>query len=342
MHTLRPFAAAILLCGAIVVAVTARQQPPVEQPSAGGPTSPAPGATDAESPRNANYEIDARLDEAAKTIHGKETIRWRNITNLPTKSASPVEDQIRVLLGKAAGIITISDYMRDYIQRWSGLDSTVLHFPSYGNGPYTHFNNFDSGYVTMVNPCSYKGISIFLSLAEKLPFVKFAAIPFWGTSEKDHAALKRLPNMTLLQPSPNLDDVFGQTKILLVPSVWGEAYGQVVVDAMLRGIPVLASNTGGLPEAKLGVDYVIPVNMVERYEQNDKMQVVPVIPEQDVSVWVETLRRVLTDRELYERVSLQSREAALSFVASLGPIHFEQYLKGLAARRKHAAAQSSA
>ena len=84
MHTLRPFAAAILLCGAIVVAVTARQQPPVEQPSAGGPTSPAPVATDARSPRNASYEIDARLDEAAKTIHGKETIRWRNITDLPT------------------------------------------------------------------------------------------------------------------------------------------------------------------------------------------------------------------------------------------------------------------
>ena len=84
MHTLRPFAAAILLCGAIVVAVTARQQPPVEQPSAGSPTSPAPVANDARSPRNANYEIDARLDEAAKTIHGKETIRWRNITDLPT------------------------------------------------------------------------------------------------------------------------------------------------------------------------------------------------------------------------------------------------------------------
>lgn len=264
------------------------------------------------------------------------------ITNLPTKSASPIEDQIRVLLRKAAGIITISDYMRDYIQRWSGLDSTVLHFPSYGTGPYTHFNNFDSGYVTMVNPCSYKGISIFLSLAEKLPEVKFAAIPFWGTSEEDHAALKRLPNVTMLQPSPNLDDVFGQTKVLLVPSVWGEAYGQVVVDAMLRGIPVLASNTGGLPEAKLGVDYVIPVNMVERYEQNDKMQVVPVIPEQDVSVWVDTLSRVLTDRALYERVSLESREAALSFLAGLGPIHFEHYLEGLATRRKHAAAQSSA
>ncbi len=55
----------------------------MEQPSAGEPAGPAPVATDARSPRNANYEIDARLDEAAKTIHGKETIRWRNITDLP-------------------------------------------------------------------------------------------------------------------------------------------------------------------------------------------------------------------------------------------------------------------
>ena len=257
------------------------------------------------------------------------------ITHLPTQSASAVEDQIRVLLRKAAGIITVSDYMRDYIQRWSGLDSTVLHFPSYGASPYTHFNNFDSGYVTMVNPCSYKGISIFLSLAEKLPHVKFAAIPFWGTSAEDHAALERLPNVTMLQPSPNLDDIFGQTKVLLVPSLWGEAYGQMVVDAMLRGIPVLASNVGGLPEAKLGVDYVLPVNMIQRYERDGKKQVQPVIPEQDVSPWVETLGRVLTNRTEYERVSLASRDAALSFVGSLGPVHFERYLEGLAANRKH-------
>jgi glycosyltransferase involved in cell wall biosynthesis len=263
------------------------------------------------------------------------------ITHLPTNSAAAVEDQIRVLLRKAAGIITISDYMRDYIQRWSGLDSTVLHFPSYGAGPYTHFNNFDSGYVTTVNPCVYKGISIFLSLAEKMPHVKFAAIPFWGTSAEDHAALRRLPNMTMLQPSPNLDDIFGQTKVLLVPSVWGEAYGQIVVDAMLRGIPVLASNVGGLPEAKLGVDYVLPVNMVEHYERNAKTQIEPVVPDQDVSPWEDTLNRILTDRALYERVSRQSRDAALSFVAGLGPIPFEQYLEGLAAGRK-SAAQSSA
>jgi aminopeptidase N len=49
--------------------------------------APAPTATPSEgtlSPRNANYEIDARLDHDAKTITGRETIRWRNVTGQPT------------------------------------------------------------------------------------------------------------------------------------------------------------------------------------------------------------------------------------------------------------------
>ena len=105
----------------------------------------------------------------------------------------------------------------------------------------------------------------------------------------------------------------------------------VVGDAMLRGIPVLASNAGGLPEAKLGVDYVLPVNMIERYELDNNGQVKPVVPEQDVSMWVKALNDVITDRALYERLSQDSREAALSFVANLGPHHFERYLEELAA-----------
>ncbi len=40
-----------------------------DQPAAGGL-----------SPRNANYSIDVRLDPAARTLSGRETIRWRNIS----------------------------------------------------------------------------------------------------------------------------------------------------------------------------------------------------------------------------------------------------------------------
>ena len=262
------------------------------------------------------------------------------ITHIPTESATALEELVRALLRRAGGIITVSNYMRDYIKRWSGLDSTVLYLPSYGSGPFTHFNNFDTGYVTMVNPCVYKGISILLPLAHSMPHVKFAAIPFWGTTPEDRDALVRLPNMTLLNPSPNLDDIFKQTKVLLVPSVWGEAFPQLVGDAMLRGIPVLASNAGGLPETKLGVDYVIPVNMIERYVLDSEKQVQPVVPDQDISPWVEALSNVLTDRALYEQLSRDSREAMLSFLDGLGPIHVERYLEELAARKSAAAASA--
>ena len=38
----------------------------------------------ARSPRNANYQIDVRLDHAARTLAGRETIGWRNISSNPT------------------------------------------------------------------------------------------------------------------------------------------------------------------------------------------------------------------------------------------------------------------
>ncbi|MGH9203112.1 MAG: hypothetical protein ACRD2A_17945, partial [Vicinamibacterales bacterium] len=43
--------------------------------------APLPGAL---SPRNANYDIDVRLDHSAKTLTGRETIRWRNISRHAT------------------------------------------------------------------------------------------------------------------------------------------------------------------------------------------------------------------------------------------------------------------
>ena len=38
----------------------------------------------ARSPRNVSYTIDVRLDHTARTLNGRETIRWRNISSRPT------------------------------------------------------------------------------------------------------------------------------------------------------------------------------------------------------------------------------------------------------------------
>src|SRR6185369_3255791 len=40
---------------------------------------------EAQSPRNASYDITVQLDPARKEIKGRETIRWRNISAATTK-----------------------------------------------------------------------------------------------------------------------------------------------------------------------------------------------------------------------------------------------------------------
>jgi surfactin synthase thioesterase subunit len=182
-----------------------------------------------------------------------------------------------------------------------------------------------------VNPCAVKGITIFLELARRMPAVRFAAVPSWGTNAADLAALREHANIAILPPADNVDDLLRQTRILLVPSVWAEARSRIVVEAMARGVPVIASDIGGIPEAKLGVPYLIPVNPIARYKPavDENMTPTPEVPEQDVAPWQAALERLLTDRAHYEQLSEASRAAALEYARNLSVAPFEQHLESI-------------
>lgn len=268
--------------------------------------------------------IEAGVGRVIYLCHSQATLPFGPECFLPDPAKT-------ALLRQAAGIIAVSRYVQDYIARWGDLESTALHFDGFGAGPFPHHARFDRGFVTMVNPSPIKGISIFLQLAHVLPDLEFAAVPSWATREIDRSMLQRTANVRLLAPSENIDDIFAQTRVLLVPSLWGEAFGRIVVEAMLCGIPVLAANVGGLPEAKLGVDYLLPVRPIERYEArlDEQLLPIPVIPDQDSVPWQAALTEVLVSRENYQRVSAASRAAALSYVAGLEVTPFENYLRNL-------------
>ena len=42
--------------------------------------------------------------------------------------------------------------------------------------------------------------------------------------------------------------VYGETAVLLAPSQWEEAFGRVILEAQVSGIPVVSSRRGGIPE----------------------------------------------------------------------------------------------
>jgi glycosyltransferase involved in cell wall biosynthesis len=271
-----------------------------------------------------------QLLEAALTASPRRTIYIARTTMmLPfgPESILPRPDGVN-LLGQTAKILCVSNYLKEYIATWSGLQSVVVPLSYYGDEIFPELGCFDKGYVTMINPCAIKGISIFLRLAEQMPDIPFAAVPGWGTTSTDIRALNRFPNIRLLPQSDEIDDILRRTRILLVPSLCAEGKGEIIVEAMLRGIPVIASNVGGIPEAMQGIDYLVPVQPITQYTRQLDEKLIPIsdAPEQDLSLWVFALESLLKCRNLYDRISLESRNTARSYAAGSTPLALDKIL----------------
>jgi glycosyltransferase involved in cell wall biosynthesis len=246
------------------------------------------------------------------------------------ESWSP-DAEATAVITRSAAVIAISKHVAEYIERHTGRSATVIHPPMYEDTPLPDHRPADHGFITMVNPCAVKGISIFLELARTFPQYDFAALPGWGTTQADRAALGELPNVTILPSVRNIDQVLSRTRVLLMPSLWLEGFGLIAMEAMLRGVPVVASNSGGLIEAKNGTNFVIPVRPIERYEPvfDDRHMPKPVIPPQEIALWRDALVSLLTDREAYERERNASRNAALQFVSAIPPNGLGEFLATL-------------
>ena len=239
-------------------------------------------------------------------------------------------------------VVGVSEYVARYIREHAGIDA--VHVPISLIEPdetWPELGRFDSDFVTFVNPCAVKGIAIFLALAAAFPNLTFAAVPTWGTTPEDRAALEAHPNIRLLDPVDDIDLLLARTRVLVVPSLWAEARSRIILEAMLRGVPVIASDVGGIPEAKMGVPYLLPVNPIRHYDGRVDSQMVPVadVPPQDPAPWIDALRALTTDPAAWRQNSAESRRAALDYAANLHAGHFEALLESLPAKSSAAAAQ---
>ncbi|WP_073969493.1 glycosyltransferase family 4 protein [Streptomyces sp. CB02460] len=234
------------------------------------------------------------------------------------------------MIGRAAGLVSVSRAAQEYVERWAGLGSELIYPDIYSCAPVRDPRPAEQKYVTLVNPCGYKGIDVFLALADALPQVPFLAVESWGMTDRDRAALAARPNVVVHPGADDMEQVYGRTKVLLMPSLWDETFGYCSVEAMLRGIPVLAADVGGLREAKLGVGRLLPVRPITRYPGAGPVALPDAeIPAQDVAPWLDALRELLGDEEGYGRLARESRRAARGFVAGLDPDAIEAHLTRL-------------
>lgn len=101
--------------------------------------------------------------------------------------------------------------------------------------------------ITLVNLWEDKGSKIFYELARRFPELPFLGVK-GGYGEQELALASTLPNITIMEHTDNMKEVYSQTKVILMPSKY-ESFGRVGVEAMASGIPTIAHPTPGLKES---------------------------------------------------------------------------------------------
>ncbi len=107
--------------------------------------------------------------------------------------------------------------------------------------------------VLFISPTPRKGVDIALRVATLCPDIPFLFVESGPLEKKMRddlfKKLDHLPNVSFMKAQADMRPVYEAAKILIVPSLWEEAYGRVAAEAIISGIPVIAYRRGGLPEA---------------------------------------------------------------------------------------------
>lgn len=150
--------------------------------------------------------------------------------------------------------------------------------------------------VVLINPILRKGLRKAHAVAKLCPHIPFTFVGNLPEVDEQGEALDHeqfaLPNLILQPFCSNMREIYRECRILLVPSQWEEAYGRVINEAQISGIPVLASTRGGIPEAVgeggLLLDADAPAES-----------------------WADALNKMYSDNELYDRLSKLAISSAM-------------------------------
>ena len=122
-------------------------------------------------------------------------------------------------------------------------------------------------FLTFINATLHKGLAPFARLADMLGQSR-PDIPILVVESGNYAgALGATQGIDLtrhgnIAVSPAIDDpreIYALSRVVLVPSVFNETFGRVAAEAMINGIPPIASDRGALPETVADGGIVLPL-----------------------------------------------------------------------------------
>ena len=182
---------------------------------------------------------------------------------------NPIAD----LAQRGVRFVACSRSIRSRFAELAGVDATVI-YPSI-DLERCRAKERRASCITIVNPVASKGVATALAVARRMPEHRFLFVQAWP--HIDAATVQeigRLENAEFRRPVADIREIYGCTKLLLVPSIVPEGLPCVIREAQANAIPVVGSRLGGIPEA-MG-DGGLPVD--------DPL---------DVDAWIAAIREVL-------------------------------------------------
>jgi len=199
--------------------------------------------------------------------------------------------------------IANSQFTADKYRKAYGVNPTVI-YPFVALEKYRTDSSRKN--ITFINPHPEKGRDIAIKIAQLCPDIPFVFVEGWKLSDEARDELTQklsaLPNVKFVSSQTDMRRIFGTCKILLAPSMVEEAFGRVATEAHASGIPVIASNRGGLPEA-VGSGGIL------------------LDPEAPIEGWINAVRQLWSDRTSYAQLSA----AALNY-AQRPEMNFEHQM----------------
>ena len=145
------------------------------------------------------------------------------------------------------------EFVNDIIKNVYNMELPVIHTISNIN-EYTKYNPNDRKYVTIINISKIGDESIILNILEKCTDVPFKIIDSQGDNTILNNKIRNiinkgthLKNKSLLNIGHfDINEIYNDTKILLVLSFVDETFCRVAYEGMYMGIPILTTNCGNL------------------------------------------------------------------------------------------------
>jgi glycosyltransferase involved in cell wall biosynthesis len=135
-------------------------------------------------------------------------------------------------------------------------------------------------------------------LARRRPDIPLLVVEGRGKSswlDRTGLDIAGLGNVYVMANTPDPRDFYQVSRLLLIPSLWRESFARVAAEALINGIPVLASLRGGLPETleQAGILFDVP----EKYTPETRL----VPSAEEMAPWIDTIIRLWDDATFYEQ-----------------------------------------